>query len=278
MRDRITHIGKSTIQHGKVSNRIYLMKLESGEAAELLPQLDDLAREKGYTKIFAKIPATLWPFFLVNGYVIEATIPDFFDDGSDCLLVARFFDEKRQKVPAKELEMMNELLTKARSNGKAKGSEQSTLTAKRLHEKHVGAITAIFRQVFETYPFPVYDPDYVLQTMQEGEAQYFGILEDNKLIGVSTAEIDAQNACAEMTDFAVLTEHRGKRLAQRLLAHMEKAMKASGITTCYTIARLNQPGMNKTFLNLGYKYTGTLINNTNIGGSIESMNILYKQL
>jgi len=55
-------------------------------------------------------------------------------------------------------------------------------------------------------------------------------------------------------------------------------MKSLGIKVVYTIARLNSIPMNKTFLRLNYQYSGTLINNTNIAGKIESMNILYKHI
>jgi len=55
-------------------------------------------------------------------------------------------------------------------------------------------------------------------------------------------------------------------------------MRKQGIKTLYTIARLDSIPMNKTFLKLNYCYSGTLINNTNIAGSIESMNIYYKYL
>jgi hypothetical protein len=44
----------------------------------------------------------------------------------------------------------------------------------------------------------------------------------------------------------------------------------------YTIARSYSAGMNITFAKQDYKYTGTLINNTNIFGKIESMNVWYK--
>ena len=36
--------------------------------------------------------------------------------------------------------------------------------------------------------------------------------------------------------------------------------------------------MNKTFLNAGYNYSGTLTKNTQIAGKIESMNVWYKHL
>ena len=81
-----------------------------------------------------------------------------------------------------------------------------------------------------------------------------------------------------MTDFAVPPTHRGKKLAYFLLGEMEKAMRDRGFKTLYTIARLQSPGMNKTFLNHGYHFSGLLVNNTNISGNIESMNVYYKNL
>ncbi len=81
-----------------------------------------------------------------------------------------------------------------------------------------------------------------------------------------------------MTDFATMPDYRVGQSATHLLSKMELAMESQGITTLYTIARLNSPAMNKTFLKHSYKYAGTLINNTNISGKIESMNVFYKHI
>ncbi len=81
-----------------------------------------------------------------------------------------------------------------------------------------------------------------------------------------------------MTDFAVLPEYRGHRLAYFLLQKMEQHLTEQKYQTVYTIARLNSPGMNKTFINHGYRFSGVLTNNTNISGQIESMNVYYKKL
>jgi hypothetical protein len=59
---------------------------------------------------------------------------------------------------------------------------------------------------------------------------------------------------------------------------MEEAMQRQGIKTLFTIARLASIPMNKTFLRFGYQYSGTFINNTQIAGRIESMNLLYKHI
>jgi putative beta-lysine N-acetyltransferase len=81
-----------------------------------------------------------------------------------------------------------------------------------------------------------------------------------------------------MTDFATLPHFRGKGLATALLVDMENEMKNQKIRTLFTIARALSPGMNITFARCGYKYSGTLINNTQIFGHIESMNVWYKHI
>ena len=82
----------------------------------------------------------------------------------------------------------------------------------------------------------------------------------------------------EMTDFATLPEALGHGLALSLLETMESAMCRRNMHTAHTIARARSPGMNITFSKAGYTFAGTLINNTNISGGIESMNVWYKRL
>jgi putative beta-lysine N-acetyltransferase len=81
-----------------------------------------------------------------------------------------------------------------------------------------------------------------------------------------------------MTDFATHPDWLGHGLAVQLLDVMEDHMTERGICTAYTIARAISPGMNITFAKLGYQFGGCLVNNTNISGRIESMNIWHKPL
>ena len=54
--DTIDKIGDSVIQHGVSNDRVYLMKLDSANTNKILQYIHDLAVEKKYSKIFAKIP------------------------------------------------------------------------------------------------------------------------------------------------------------------------------------------------------------------------------
>jgi putative beta-lysine N-acetyltransferase len=141
----------------------------------------------------------------------------------------------------------------------------------------VAIMAELYREVFQSYPFPIHKPDYLLSTMQSHVA-YFLVFNDNRLVAQSSAEMDEEASNAEMTDFATHPDCRGQGLASYLLHEMEQAMKKRGIHTAYTIARAVSWGMNKTFARLGYDFGGTLINNTQISGAIESMNIWYKTL
>jgi beta-lysine N6-acetyltransferase len=66
---------------------------------------------------------------------------------------------------------------------------------------------------------------------------------------------------------------RGEELAAK-----EAAMRPAGLRVAYTIARAMSPGINFTFAGAGYRFGGTLVNNTQIGGRIESINVWYKEL
>lgn len=276
MADKIEKIGNSTVQHGKSNDRVFLLKYDPADNLKVLPELDRLAKEGGYSKIITKIHTGDLPDFILNGYKVEAYIPKFYNGKTDCVMASKFFDKKRGKSPKKLLKTFSSLVDSV--NGQSKVMGLNGFSLKKLTEADAVPVTEILKSIFETYPFPVHKPEYILKTMRNKSAIYFGIWDNEKLIGVSTAETDFENENAEMTDFAVLPEYRGQNLASHLLEFMEKEMKTEGIKTVYTVARLAEPGMNKTFLKASYKYSGTLVNNTNIAGSIESMNIFYKHL
>ncbi len=81
-----------------------------------------------------------------------------------------------------------------------------------------------------------------------------------------------------MTDFATLPEYRGQGAAEKLLDTMGQAAADMPISTVFTIARAESFGMNIVFSRAGYMYGGTLHNNTQISGKLESMNVWHKHI
>ena len=271
--DKIEKFDDTLIHHGKFSNRLYILKFSESGKTKQVRELLSFAVENQYSKVVGKIPKTKLSLFLRNGFKQEATVPKFYNGKTACCFVSKFIDIQRAVFDAGSLKAFKNVL--ANYEQKSYESINSKFELRSLHADDVGLMVSVFNQVFETYPFPIHSADYVKHTM-ENDVCYYGIFEADTLLAISSAEVDRHSENAEMTDFAVLPEARGKGLSKLLLAYMEEQMHVAGIKTLYTIARLESLAMNKTFLGAGYSYAGTLINNTNISGGIESMNVLYK--
>lgn len=277
MADSIETLGSSIMQHGTENDRIYLMKLAPEDSAEVLSKIEELAAEKGYGKIFAKVPASAREDFLAADYREEATIPGFYAGREDVAFMGKYLDPER--ATEQEPDLVDEILAKSRAKAAVNAApplpENQSLRA--LDKDDAEAMARVFSEVFATYPFPIHDPAYLRQTMDEN-IRYFGVFDGDRLIAISSAETYPEDKNAEMTDFATLPECRGAGLALNLLEKMEEEMGAQDYLTLYTIARAYSFGMNITFAKQGYLYSGTLTHNTNISGRLESMNVWHKSL
>lgn len=270
--DQIIQTNNMLYQHGKSSNRIYIMNIEQTAKSIEIEALEKLAVKNHYTKIIAKVPRNFSPLFESHQFEREAFVPDFYQNSEDCFFMSKYYETKRQKP--QHSEKADAILQLAKSKAIDRSSIQNQYTVKKLSQKHVRDMIALFSKVFRTYPFPIFDANYLLSTFDE--VFYFGFFDEQKLIACASCETDFINGNAEMTDFAVLPEYQGQKLALKLLMEMESYMKKKQIRTLYTIARALSPSMNCTFGKMGYTYSGTLYNNTQISGSIESMNVWYK--
>jgi len=277
MPDKMATFGNSKIQHGKHSDRVYLMHLAAADLPGIVPYLDELVTTQGYSKIFAKIPAAAEDAFLSAGYAVEASIPNFYRGEEPALFLGKYFSPKRQQEQHPERVVAALELAHQKAASGAQPTLDAKLRCRRMLPSETAPMAALYRQVFATYPFPIHDETYLRQTMVE-DVIYFGIWEGDELISLTSAEMDRQGENAEMTDFATRPDCQGRGLANYLLAQAEAAAAQCGIKTAYTIARSYSPGMNITFARNGYSYSGTLTHNTQIFGSLESMNVWHKRL
>ncbi len=277
MFDTLETIDHSLVQHGPASDRIYLMKLSEQDVPDLPGKLDALAEHNSYSKIFAKVAAPFKTLFETHGYIEEARVPNFYNGQTDGLFLAKYIDPEREIDPEqKTIEHIIEL-AEQKGQADANAATEPPFAIRTAEEADADRLAGLYKEVFESYPFPIHEPDYLIETMRS-HILYFLAFDGAALISASSAEMDSAAQNAEMTDFATLPAYRGRGLAQYLLATMERYMARHGIQTGYTIARALSAGMNITFAKNGYHYGGTLTNNTNICGRIESMNVWYKPL
>jgi beta-lysine N6-acetyltransferase len=277
MIDIVETIGSSTIQHGPGNDRVYLMKLHSNDVHDIVDRLDSLAETNGYSKVFAKVPTWGVGRFVAAGYEQEAAIPAFFPEGAAACFMGKYFTETRRLE--RQPELVREVLTAAGAAKRPVRPEQlpAGLTARVANENDTFGMAEVYREVFASYPFPIHDPGFLRDAMNSGTV-YFGVWEGEDIVALSSAEIDLSSRSAEMTDFATMPDHRGRGLALYLLHMMEAAMHSRGIRSLFTIARSYSFGMNITFARNCYQFGGTLTSNTNISGSLESMNVWHKAL
>jgi len=275
--DIIETIKGSVIQHGPYNNRIYLMRLNTNNTHGLIATLDSMASRNGYGKICAKIPAPSWNAFKSAGYVKEAVVPGFFAGKTDGFFIAKYFSAGRQK--AQNTENLLRLVKQA-GEGSADNLHRSGRAARGVvacKPSDAAEMSAIYQEVFKSYPFPIQKQTYLKRMMKRG-VLYFCIRVEGKIAAISAAEIDFVSNNVEMTDFATTPKLRGMGFAGMLLSHMDDKARKLGIKTAYTIARAASYGMNAVFKNRGYNYAGLLKNNSQICGSIQSMTVWYKHL
>ncbi len=274
MHDEVLDIDGSTVQHGPNSDRVYLMKLGEAAVESLAPQLETLAAKHGYGKIFTKVPPDAADWLGAHGYVEEARIPGYHRRQRDVVFMSRFCDPERRATPMAG--RIKEILERCPSEPRARRLPEG-YRMRRATPEDTPSMAALYRDVFPSYPFPIHDSAYLLE-MMNSNVRYFTVEERQRMVALASGEIDMHARAVEMTDFATLPSQRGKGLASSLLRAMERRLADDGILTAYTIARAQSEGMNRTFARGGYRFGGTLVNNTQIGGRIESMNVWHKSI
>ena len=276
MPDIIEKLGSSVIQHGKGSDRIYLMKLSPSDMPMIIEQMEQLAEANDYGKIFCKVPDSVVSAFIQAGYQEEARIPKFFNGSEDAAFMSRFGKSERRYISDEQQTAIQKVLNTAKQKRKfSTGRPGANYCIRRLKAEDTAQLARLYRDVFPSYPFPIFDPPYLRETIAS-HIRYFGVFDGDRLVAASSAETDLDALNAEMTDFATDQDHRKKGLSVALLKTMEADMETTGCVTLYTIARALSVGMNITFASCDYRFAGTLLNNTQISGNLESMNVWHK--
>ena len=240
MPDSIETIHGSRIQHGHHNHRIYVMQLNPTHLQDLIAALDRLAREKGYGKIIAKIPAPVWHTFHSAGYVLEAAIPHLFSTTTDGLFVAKYVSIQRAVGRIDLNSLVPSRPAKPAASLTSDSAAGSAAPVRDCRESDVWEMGEVYRRVFPTYPFPIHDPQFLLRTIRDG-IRYFCIRHDGKIAALAAAELDRPGRNAEMTDFATLPRWRGRGLAGVLL---DRGDFFANTTDCPRIKSLAQlPGL-----------------------------------
>lgn len=281
-RDTITSLGRSLIQYGPFSDRVYIMRLDPSDLPDIVEKVEHLATKCGYSKIFVKVPEPLAGPFHQGGFTVEAFAPDMYPSANGAkrdpgLFLSKFLGDwrAREDKPEQALQVLRVTTRKAMHGIPTTLPEDWRM--ERLGPEHAEEMAHLYREAFPTYPFPIDDPAYLHEIMNDN-AHFYGARKGDALVALSSCETDKVNGFVEMTDFAARTEARGAGAAYHLLGMMEQDMREQGFHMAFSISRALSVPINVSFARQRYFFCGSLVRNTNICGALESMNVWCKTL
>lgn len=246
----------------------------TGNVGCVVQKIEDLAEKHSFTKCIIKGKGEHVSSLLSFGYVLEATIPHYFQGHDAYFLVKYRSDERRSSMHwVKEDEIVKGVKEKEIKDKQI----PEHFVLRKATEEDAEELADVFGKVFEIYPTPLNEANYIMQTMKE-DTIYYVYESEGHIISTASAEMNVKEGNAELTNCATLPEYRKHGFMKSLLMKLEEDLQNRSIFCSYTIARSLSFGMNAAFHQLGYTYTGRLVNNCYIFDKLEDMNVWVKDL
>lgn len=247
-----------------------------GDPYLVMQTTEELAKQEKSEKVIMKGKFEDYKVFLEKGYRNEAIIDGYFL-GSDGYFFCKYLEQDRACTT--HLQVEEDIIASVQH---LKRSSQVIMPPSdykiiKVGEKKAEMLSDLYREVFQIYPTPLHDPEYVKKTMKEGTI-YYAFMYHHEIISAASAEVNYKFRNAELTDCATKKEHRKFGLMKILLQKLEEDLFQQQIYCSYSIARSLSFGMNAVLHQLGYQYRGRLTNNCYIFDKLEDMNVWVKNL
>ncbi|MGM0727661.1 MAG: putative beta-lysine N-acetyltransferase [Bacillota bacterium] len=246
----------------------------SGRVRDVIQSVLQEAADCKVSKVIVKVRREHVPLFLEKGFRLEGVFSHYFL-GSDAYGMSLFLTEDRMDSSywLEEDEIVASI--QAKEIKKDQGTWQDEYVMRKADLKDIHKLAKLYDTVFETYPTPMNEPDYIQKVMAEGTVFYV-VEHDGHIVSAASAEINALYGHAELTDCATLPSYRKLGFMHHLILALEKELQSMHIYVFYSLARALSYGMNQVFYQLGYTYTGRFQNNCYIFDKIEDMNLWVK--
>ncbi|WP_079477286.1 putative beta-lysine N-acetyltransferase [Halobacillus salinus] len=256
-----------------ISQRIKLYELPENMGQEQMKHLEEIAAERECDKIIAYVRAGEETIVESLSFHLEAEVKGLLN-GEDAKVYAKFLNPKRnQPDPENVIQRVQEMDIKPKTLYSL--PEDYAMVWGTKH--HAEEMADFYGTVFDTYPTPIDDPDYIKQMMDD-HVHFSLIYYNDQLVSACSADIFTDLNAAEFTDCATSPHHRGKGLLSHQYPMLETKMKELGIQTMFTYTRAISMGMNIVTAQHGFTFGGCMVQNSMIGTGIEDMNMWYKKL
>ena len=249
-----------------------------GNVQQIVKKAEEIALELKVEKVIVIAKLEHFALLLESAYQCEARVDGFFR-GSNAYYFTKYFSEKRKLSDQWMVEdqILQSVRSIERNTNKVNVQLPIDYELKKIEKREADRLAKLYQEVFQLYPTPMHDPSYIQKTMDMGTI-YYGVIYKGQIVSAASAEVNACNQNAELTDCATLAIHRKFGLMKWILEKLEEELKGKGIFCSYSIARAQSFGMNAVLYQLGYTYRGRLINNCYIYDKLENMNMWVKDL
>lgn len=269
-----TVINENKLYVDHINSRVKIIELNN-VSVDSITKIINFSIEEKLGKIIYNCNYKYLKTLLEVGFQIEGIIDGYFK-GTDGFCMSYFIDENRRILTDNLLK--NSFLKQNLSTVPTDGyNPNCSYIIRTATEGDVKEMTKLFSKVFTSYPTPVYDEDYLKNTMQE-KVLYKIAIDNEKIISIASADMDMDNLNAEITDCATNENYRGKGTLSALVHSLELELKGRGLMTLYSLCRSINPGINFVLKKHNYSFRGRLLNNCNICGDFEDMNVWVKSI
>lgn len=238
--------------------------------------LEEEAKKNSFHKIIIKSKVDDLSCWQELGYVNEGEFKGYFNGGSAFAMCKYFKNERRNSEYWMDEDRILSDVIKI-PTGSKNLPLQSNYLLRMADIKDAKSLAVLYGDVFQLYPTPMNDAEYVRKMIESGTL--FCVIEhEERIVSAASADVNATYNNAEITDCATIPEHRKFGLMKHLIDQLEKELFQRNIYCSYSIARALSFGMNAVFHQKGYQYKGRLANNCKIFDKYEDMNIWVKDL
>ncbi|MGR6837487.1 putative beta-lysine N-acetyltransferase [Syntrophomonas erecta] len=256
-----------------INSRVKILNHQYLKSSHLI-YAKQLAIANNMGKIISFAPQECYDLFQEAGFKVEGRIEGFFK-GTLALCYSYFIDSHRMFSSNGDDEKSFIQCSQDHFPGQDLLAKFPYLLRDASY-KDIPQMIKLFKSVFATYPSPVFNGNYIFDNIQKNKVRYKVALHDGKVIGIASAEMDHDNLNAEITDCVTLPLYRGQGILTAIIQELEEYLQDHGFICLYSLARTKHPAVNKAFYRQGYTFSGRMVNNCDICGSLEDMNIWVK--
>lgn len=270
-----TKIDRTKIYVDLPSKRVKIIDTDT-ISVQTLKRIIHYSSKQHLGKIIANCKEEYSEIFSDAGFKLEGKIDGYYK-GKDAFCMCYFIGSEREicsNFSKKNLLVQDCLNLK---NTFTRDNIHFDYSIRTANESDIKEMIKLFSTVFLTYPSPIYDEEYIRETMNK-KILYKIAVYDGKIISAASADMDKENLNAEITDCATYPAYGGKGILSNIIYSLECDLKLKGFMTLYSLCRAINPSINYVLSKHNYTFTGRMVNNCNICGTFEDMNIWVKNI